>query len=216
MRRQFATHLRGSVLAMSIVNAPNDDASVAILELFPRQGEWRDGDYFSLPGNRMVELVHGNVEVLPVPSLLHQFIARLVFLQLHGFAEQSSLGIVMSAPTRVRISERHFREPDVLFVSKANSKRRQEQFWETADLVVEVISPDDPDRDLVDKRRDYAAAGIAEYWMIDPRNDSIQVLHLRDGEYRDVIRSGRTEHAVSRVLKGFRMDVEELFEKARA
>ncbi len=50
---------------MSIVNATHDDASVAILELFPRQGEWRDGDYFSLPGNRMVELVHGHVEVLP-------------------------------------------------------------------------------------------------------------------------------------------------------
>lgn len=98
---------------MSIVNATHDDASVAILELFPRQGEWRDGD-------------------------------------------------------------------------------------------------------LVDKRRDYAVAGIAEYWLIDPRNESIQVLHLRDGEYRDVIRAGRTEHAVSRVLPGFRMDVEELFTKARA
>ena len=201
---------------MSIVNATNDDASVAILELFPRQGEWRDGDYFSLPGNRMVELVNGHVEVLPVPSLLHQFIARLVFLQMHGFVEQARLGIVMSAPTRVRISERHFREPDVLFVSQANSRRRQEQFWETADLVVEIISPDDPDRDFVDKRRDYAAAGIAEYWIIDPRKDSIQVLHLRDGEYPEVIKYVRTEHAVSRVLKGFRIDVEELFAKARA
>jgi len=201
---------------MSIIDATNEDASVAILELFPRQGEWREGDYFSLPGNHLVELVNGHVEVLPVPSLLHQFIARLVFLQMHEFVEQSNLGIVMSAPTRVRISERHFREPDVLFVSQANSKRRQEQFWETANPVVEIISPDDPDRDLVDKRRDYAVAGIAEYWMIDPRNDSIQVLHLRDGEYREVIRAGRSEHAVSRVLQGFRMDVEELFAKARA
>jgi Uma2 family endonuclease len=201
---------------MSIVNVTNDDASVAILELFPRQGEWRDGDYFSLPGNRLVELVNGHVEVLPLPSLLHQFIARLVFLQMHAFVDQAHLGIVMSAPTRVRISERHFREPDVLFVSQANSKRRQEQFWEMADLVVEIISPDDPDRDLVDKRRDYAAAGISEYWMIDPRNDTIRVLHLRDGEYRETIRTGCTEHAESRILEGFRMNVDELFAKARA
>ena len=201
---------------MSIANANTDNASVAILELFPRQGQWRDGDYFALPGNRIVELVRGHVEVLPVPSLLHQFIARLVFLQMHGFVEQSGLGIVMSAPTRVRISERHFREPDVLFVSQANLRRRQEQFWETADLVVEIISPDDPDRDLVDKRRDYASAGIAEYWMIDPRNDSIRVLHLLDCEYREVIQYVRPERAVSRVLEGFRIDVEELFAKARA
>ena len=61
---------------MSIVSATNDDASVAILELFPRQGEWRDGDHFV--DNRMVELVNGHVEVLPVPSLLHQFLRAIM------------------------------------------------------------------------------------------------------------------------------------------
>jgi Uma2 family endonuclease len=156
--------------------------------------------------------------VLSAPSehLLHQFLARLVFLQLHEFVERSGLGIVMSAPTRVRIGERHYREPDVLFVSRDNLLRRQEQFWEVANLVVEVLSPDDPDRDLIDKRHDYAVAGVGEYWIIDPRDDSIQVLSLIDGEYAAAIRSGRTEHAVSKVLPGFRMDVGQLFSKARA
>ncbi len=131
---------------MSIVNATNDDASAAILELFPRQGEWRDGDYFSLPGNRMVELVNGHVEVLPVPSLLHQFIARLVFLQMHGFVDQARLGIVMSSPTRVRISERHFREPDVLFVSLENLHRRQGQRLRRKSWAIEMPRCDDDNK----------------------------------------------------------------------
>jgi Uma2 family endonuclease len=201
---------------MSIASVPNADASFAILELFPRQGEWREGDYFSLPGNRMMELVDGHVEILPVPSLLHQFLARLVFLQLHEFVERHSLGIVMSAPTRIRISDRHFREPDVLFVSAANLHRRQAQFWEIANLVVEIISPDDADRDLIDKRHDYATAGIAEYWIIDPRDDSIQVFYLRDGAYSDGIRMISGQSAESKILSGFRTDVAELFARARA
>jgi len=57
---------------MSIQTPTESFPSTAILQLFPAQGEWRDGDYFSLPGNRCVELVDGFVEVLPTPSLQHQ------------------------------------------------------------------------------------------------------------------------------------------------
>ena len=185
--------------------------STTILQLFPSQGEWQDGDYFSLPGNRLVELVDGFVEVLPMPSLQHQFLARLIFLALHNVCDSRQSGIVMTAPTRVRVADRHFREPDVLFVSSQNLKRRQAQFWETADLVVEIISPDDPDRDLVDKRRDYAAAGIPEYWIVDPRDESLRVLMLESAEYVD---AGALPIAVSRVLPDFSVDVAELFRKA--
>ncbi len=201
---------------MSIADIKTSDGSNEILQLFPQQGEWREGDYFSLPGNRMVELLDGYLEILPLPSLLHQFLARLMFLQLHEFVERSHLGIVMTAPTRVRVGDHRYREPDILFVSAANSDRRQAQFWETVNLVVEIISPDDPDRDLIDKRSDYASAGIGEYWIIDPRDDSIQVLCLRNGEYRDVVRSVSPDHAVSEILPGFSVDVYKLFRQARA
>lgn len=185
--------------------------STTILQLFPSQGEWQDGDYFSLPGNRLVELVDGFVDVLPMPSLQHQFLARLIFLALHNVCDSRQAGIVMTAPTRVRVADRHFREPDVLFVSSQNLKRRQAQFWETADLVVEIISPDDPDRDLVDKRRDYAAAGIPEYWIVDPRDESLRVLTLESAEYVD---ARALPVAKSRVLPDFSVDVVELFRKA--
>ena len=56
-----------------------------------------------------------------------------------------------------------FREPDVLLLRDRSDQRRQDRFWLGADLVVEVVGPDDPDRDLVEKRADYAAAGITVY-----------------------------------------------------
>ena len=63
----------------------------------------------------------------------------------------------------MRVRAGTFREPDLLLLRDRSDPRRQDRFWRGADLVVEVISPDDPDRDLVDKRSDYAEAGIAEY-----------------------------------------------------
>jgi Uma2 family endonuclease len=196
---------------MSVSADVKSNSSAAILDLFPRQGEWRDGDYFALPGNRLVELVNGSIEVLPGPSLLHQFIARLMFLSLHEFCERNKSGIVMTAPTRVRVSDRHYREPDVLFISSRNLGRRQEQYWETADLVVEILSPDDPDRDLIDKRRDYANAGIPEYWIVDPRDKTIHVLTLDGTQYSATCTS---QVAESGLLSGFQVDVMELFRKA--
>lgn len=151
-----------------------------------------------------------------MPSMLHQFLTRLVFLCMHDFVERSKLGIVMQAPTKVRIRERHFREPDVLFVSNRNRHKYQDQYWETIDLAVEVLSPDDPKRDLVEKRNDYARANILEYWIVDPRDDSIEVFELIDGEYRLTNVSSRTVTANSVVLTGLNVDVPKLFSTARS
>ena len=114
---------------MSVGDTSNQP-STEILKLFPHQGEWQDGDYFSLPSNRIVELVRGQVEVQSAPSLLHQFLSRLFFLALNEFVEEHKLGIVMNAPTRVKIADRHYREPDILFVAAANLGKRHEQYWE--------------------------------------------------------------------------------------
>jgi len=60
---------------MSIVNGTNDDASAAILELFPRQGEWRDGEYLEVIQSGSTE--HALSRVLPgfridVGQIFHQ------------------------------------------------------------------------------------------------------------------------------------------------
>ena len=73
---------------------------------------------------------------------------------------------------------------------------------------MEIVSPDDPNRDLVEKRREYAAAGIPEYWIVDPRpgHRCIAVLTLEDGEYRgEFVGEGGTVE--SRLLPGFAVAV---------
>ena len=90
--------------------------------------------------------------------------------------------------------------------------RCQDRYWLGADLVVEVVSPDDPDRDLVEKRDDYAEAGVPESWIADPRDETITVLVLEGQAYveRDVHARGDT--AVSPLLDGFGADVAAVFD----
>ena len=56
------------------------------------------------------------------------------------------------------------------------------------DIAIEILSTD-RSRDLVRKRQIYAEAGVLEYWLIDPRNDTVTQLELQDGQYieRDVL-----------------------------
>ena len=74
------------------------------------------------------------------------------------------------------------------------------------------MSPDDPERDLVEKRADYAEGGIPEYWIVDPRDDTITVLTLKGDEYDEhgVFRRGET--ATSPLLEGFTADVAAVFD----
>jgi len=72
-------------------------------------------------------------------------------------------GKALFAPLRLRIRVRKFREPDILLVRDTSDPRRQNRFWLGADLVVEIVSPDKPERDLIEKRLEYAEAQILEY-----------------------------------------------------
>ena len=91
----------------------------------------------------------------------------------------------------------------MLLLRDRSDPRRQDRYWLGADLVVEVVSPDDPGRDLIEKRADYAEGGIPEYWIVDPRDETITVLALKDGAYVEHGVFTRGAAALSALLEGF-------------
>ena len=179
------------------------------------QGLWTQAQYLELTNwsNRLIEFTDGRIEVLPMPTEQHQAISQFLFLALYPFVRGIG-GKVFYAPLRLRIREGKFREPDLLLVTDANDPRRRNDYWLGADLVMEVVSPDNPDRDLIDKRKDYAEAGIPEYWIANPIAGTLTVLVLLGGEYREhgVFRPG--EQADSPSLPGFSVDAKEMFDAA--
>ena len=89
----------------------------------------------------------------------------------------------------------------------ANDPRRRNRYWLGADLVVEIVSPDKPERDLVEKRGDYAEAGIPEYWIVNPGTASITALRLEGDGYVEHGVFARGAQATSSLLEGFAVDV---------
>jgi Uma2 family endonuclease len=188
-----------------------------IASLYPVQGCWTEGDYLELNTNQFVEFSHGYVEFLPLPTLSHQFIAKLLCQILDFFVLSSALGTVVPAPYKVRLWKDKFREPDIIFVRSEHSSRMGENFSDGADLVMEVVSgsASDRQRDLVEKRADYARAGIPEYWIVDPEEGQITVLALEGAEYAVHGTYARGEQATSRLLPEFSVDVTEVLAAKR-
>jgi Uma2 family endonuclease len=182
-----------------------------IAKLFPAQGHWSVSDYLSLNGNYLVEYSSGYIEVLTMPTELHQLIVACLYGLLSAFTAKSRAGKVLFAPLRVQLYPGKFREPDIVFMLEKNAARRHNEFWDGADLVMEVVSDDDRRRDLETKRLEYAAAGIAEYWIVDPQKREITVLKLAGEQYEvhGVFKPGQTASSI--LLPNFTVPVTEVF-----
>ena len=111
------------------------------------------------------------------------------------------------AGIRLRIRKGKFREPDLILLRSARDPRRENRYWQGADLTLEVVSKDKPERDLVDKRGDYAEAGVSEYWIVNPFTETITVLRLEGNAYVEHGIFGRGVKATSAFLEGFAVDV---------
>ena len=179
------------------------------IDLLPLQGLWTEEQYLRLTDqtNHLVEFTDGYVEVLPMPTRKHQAISRFLFLAFLAFVRPRG-GTVFYAPLRVRIAPGRFREPDLLLLLDVNDSRNQNAFWLGADLVVEIVSRDHEERDTTIKRNEYAAAGIPEYWIVHPEEETITVLKLADDIYvtHGIFRQG--EVASSSLLQGFNVNVQ--------
>jgi Uma2 family endonuclease len=182
---------------------------------YPRQGEWTEDEYLSLDTNRLVELTDGVLEFLPMPKPSHARLSRFISDLLRGFVASKALGDVFWAPFSVRVGTGKLREPDIVFLSHQRIPR-EDVPPDGADLVVEVVSAGGQhrDRDLRVKRKEYALAGIPEYWIVDPDSQSITVLTLVDNAYavHGEFRAG--SHATSVLLPGFQVDTTAAFAAA--
>ena len=189
------------------------EAEELVLDLGALQGLWTAEQYVKLSDqtNRLIEFVDGYVEVLPMPTRRHQVILALLYELFVGFLRPRG-GKVLFAPLRLQVHPNIYREPDLLLLLDANDLRNQNAFWLGADLVIEIVSPDDPERDTKIKRADYAEAGIPEYWIVNPLDETITVLTLHDDAYTEHGIFHRGETATSALLDGLTASVDAVFD----
>lgn len=128
-----------------------------------------------------VEWVDGKVLFMSPVSAVHSNLVGFLGALLRAFAETRGLGRVLGPEYLLRLTKRPSgRVPDVLFVAQGSLGKLTPTYLDgPADLIVEVVSPDDPARDYVNKYGEYQQAGVREFWLIDPEAKSAD-FHVLD------------------------------------
>lgn len=179
--------------------------------MLPLQGSWSEEDFFRFHTNRMAELVSGRLEILPMPTWLHQLILEWLFDHIRDHLRNHQVGgKVLMAPLPTRLFSGTVREPDLLYVRPEHFPTDVRGYPNQIDMAVEIVSSgaEARQRDYIDKRIDYAKAGIAEYWIVDPDEERLILLTLVGSEYQLAQECGRGEIARSRLLPGLEVPVD--------
>ena len=167
---------------------------------------WADED-------TLAEWVDGEVMMTSPASRRHQEISGFVHTLLSFYVTIHDLGRVLFAPFQVKLGpDLPGREPDLLFVANEHLDRLKETYLDgPPDLVIEIVSPESQRRDRGEKFYEYEAAGVGEYWLIDPQRRQAEFYRPgQDGFYRPVPPDAEGVYH-SAVLPGFWLRVEWLW-----
>lgn len=161
--------------------------------------------------NLPVELWDGELIMAPAPFYFHQHIVLFLARHLHDWVADRKLGIVIVSPMDMVLTQHNVTQPDVSFVSKERRDIIKNAIMGPVDLAMEVISSGSRRRDRFDKKDLYELHGIKEYWVIEPEAQTVDVYFLEGQQYALFSRTRPGEKACSKLLKGFCVDLKEMF-----
>ena len=166
-------------------------------------------DYMTWPEDERWELIDGAPYSMATPSTRHQRISRKLTLQVGNFLEGKDCE-VFPAPFSVCLADDTVVEPDLSVICDA-SKLNERGCVGAPDLIIEILSPSTARHDRVVKFNKYLKARVAEYWIVDPERNVVEVFVLRGNIYAA---TAYTEDDVvsSWVLPGLDIDFKHIFE----
>lgn len=141
-------------------------------------------DYWNLPDGERAELIGGQLYNMAPPSRIHQeLVMELAATIRQHIKSQSGSCKVYPAPFAVNLNadDKTYVEPDISVICDKN-KLTDRGCSGAPDLVIEVVSPSSSRMDYIIKLNLYMAAGVREYWIVDPLRQRTIVYHLESGD----------------------------------
>ncbi len=142
-----------------------------------KQGEYTLEDYYDIPDDLRVELIDGVIYELEAPTSIHQVIQNQLSFHLNSYIiGKSGNCVVLTAPLDVQLDqdEKTMLQPDIVVVCD-RQKITRPCIYGAPDLVMEILSKSTRKKDMFLKNEKYAAAGVREYWLLDPDWEQITV-----------------------------------------
>jgi Uma2 family endonuclease len=180
--------------------------------------EFRAMDFDEAGDDKLIfELIDGQIVSRSYPISSHQRCLSDLLICIGQYVDTTKTGEVLMALFPVVLDDVNFVLPDIMFLKESNRQIiRQEGIYGVPDLVVEIISPSSIKTDRTTKFKLYERMGVAEYWIVDIKNQSVEVYgqqpaHDTLSGYELVSFAVEKDAITSTVLTGLTVDISALF-----
>ncbi len=152
----------------------------------PKKQTYTEADYYALPEDVRVELINGQIYYQAAPSRAHQKILMSVSKTIANYIDTTGGSCeVYPAPFAVKLYEdrKTIVEPDISVICDRD-KLTDKGCTGAPDWIIEIVSPSNSSHDYIRKLNLYADAGVREYWIVNPVEQSIFVYHLETDSFQ--------------------------------
>jgi Uma2 family endonuclease len=171
-------------------------------------------DYLKWESTERYQLMYGEAFMMASPSVEHQGILMELSTQFSMFLRGKPCR-VFAAPLDVRPfpkednSDDTVVQPDLLVVCD-RAKLATGSVNGAPDLVLEIASPSNTRNDLFIKFQIYLEAGVREYWIIEPKEQQVQIHVYEAGHFISTAFKGKAVVPVS-ILPGLDIALETIW-----
>ncbi len=177
-------------------------------------------DYFKWKFEERVELIRGRIfKMSPAPNRRHQQLTGDIFFEIRRFLAGQNCEVYV-APFDVRLPRKSKDDNDIITVLQPDvcvicdpAKLDDKGCIGAPDIVVEILSPGNNTKELKNKYEVYEEAGVKEYWIVSPQDETFVLYTLADGRYMASRIMVAGDIVKSSVLNGFVLNLEQLFGK---
>jgi Uma2 family endonuclease len=160
------------------------------------------------------QLIQGDLYMAPAPNRFHQEISRNLQFELHSYLKRNPIGKLFGAPFDVYLDETNVFQPDIIIVlNKSLGILTEEGAAGAPELIVEILSPRTRRLDLVNKKQEYARAGVKELWIIDPEPRAITIHEFASDGVEKIRQLDEAATLATALLPGFTLAAETIFQR---
>ncbi len=140
-----------------------------------------------MPEGTYCQLINDVLIMSPAPNIPHANAQNEIFASLFKYVKENKLGSVFSPVVDVYLNNKNVYQPDIIYVSNAQSFIIEEKgIYGAPELIIEILSKGNQKYDLNEKKTVYGASGVKEYWVVDPQTKWCEGFILEGDQYKSV------------------------------
>ncbi len=176
-------------------------------------------DYLNFTFDEMVEIIKGKIyRMSPAPTSLHQMVSRnlcgVLYIHLKGKKckmYNAPFDVILPVKGKDFMQSDRVVQPDIVVICDTE-KIKERGCFGAPDFIIEILSPHTTKKDIQTKYELYEESGVKEYWIIEPRNQTVEVFVLENDKYKRIYTYVEDDIVPCHTLPDLEVDLKEVFE----